>query len=142
MKRNFQSFTNNNHAKRCRLLMPRMHKPGWRETHTFQKKLLKSCHNSHYNWWLDCGCFKNIFRGTILRMDLFWVSMVITFKTSYGEHGIFLLSHTTSFVIIHYGTNNVNQNQPKDCQNIKIIKVVKTFTKKYAKVNNIITGIL
>ena len=42
MKRNFQSFTNNNHAKRCRLLMPRMHKPGWRETHTFQKKRLKS----------------------------------------------------------------------------------------------------
>ena len=37
------SFTRDNHTKRCRLSVPRIHKFGWQETHTFQKKkLLKS----------------------------------------------------------------------------------------------------
>lgn len=52
-----------------------------------------------------------------------------------------LLPQATWFVIINCGTNNVDQNQPKDIT-VAIIKIAKAFTKKYPKVNIIITGVL
>lgn len=52
-----------------------------------------------------------------------------------------LLPQATWFVIINCGTNNVDQNQPKDIA-VAIIKIVEAFTKKYPKVNIIITGVL
>ena len=38
MTRDARSFTRDNHIKGCRLSVPRIHKLGWQETHTFQKK--------------------------------------------------------------------------------------------------------
>ena len=51
------------------------------------------------------------------------------------------LSHTTFLVIMHCDINKVDQNQPKDIA-VAIMKIAKTFTKKYPKINAIITGML
>ena len=42
MTRDARRFTRSNHTKSCRLPVPRFHKLGWQETHTFHKKLLKN----------------------------------------------------------------------------------------------------
>ena len=51
------------------------------------------------------------------------------------------LQHTTSLLIIHCGTNNVDQNQPEDTA-VGIMKTDKTFTSKHQKINTIINGML
>ena len=51
------------------------------------------------------------------------------------------LPHTTFLVIMHCDINNVDQNQPNDIA-VAIMKIAKTFTKKYLKINAIITGML
>ena len=66
---------------------------------------------------------------------------MIALKLSYGDRRIFFLPQATWFVIINCSTNNVDQNQPKDIA-VAIIKIVEAFTKKYPKVNIIITGVL
>ena len=54
-----------------------------------------------------------IFGRTILKMFLTWVSVVIALIMSYGEWNI-SLQHTTLFVVIYCGKNNVDQSQPED----------------------------
>ena len=51
------------------------------------------------------------------------------------------VQHTTSLLIIHCGTNNVDQNQPEDIA-VGIMKIAKTFTSKHQKINTIINGML
>ena len=64
-----------------------------------------------------------------------WVESVL-----WGAQDI-SLPHTTFLVIMHCDINNVDQNQPKDIA-VAIMKIAKTFTKKYPKINAIITGML
>ena len=51
------------------------------------------------------------------------------------------LQYTTSFLVIHCDTNNLDQNQPEDIA-VGIIKIARTFSKKHPKINTIITGML
>ena len=44
-------------------------------------------------------------------------------------------------MIILCGTNNVDQNQPKDIV-VGIMKIAKTFMKKHPQLNTITTGLL
>ena len=120
-----------------------MHKPGWQETHTFQKKLLKDSAISV----IISGDFTaagradlDMFKGTTLRMYLIWISVAIALRMSYGEQDI-SLQHTTSILLVHFDTNNVDQNQPKDIA-VGIIKIAKISMNKYPKINIIITGVL
>ena len=120
-----------------------MHKPGWQETHTFQKKLLKDSAISV----IISGDFTaagradlDMFEGTTLRMYLIWISVAIALRMSYGEQDI-SLQHTTSILLVHFDTNNVDQNQPKDIA-VGIIKIAKISMNKYPKINIIITGVL
>ena len=120
-----------------------MHKPGWQETHTFQKKLLKDS----AILVIISGDFiaagredLDMFRGNTLRMYLIWVSVAIALRMSYGEQDI-SLQHTTSILFIHFDTNNVDQNQPKDIA-VGIIKIAEISMNKYPKINIIITGML
>ena len=120
-----------------------MHKPGWQETHTFQKKLLKDS----TILIIISGEFiaagredLDMFRGNTLRMYLIWVSVAIALRMSYGEQDI-SLQHTTSILLIHFDTNNEDQNQPKDIA-VGIIKIAEISMNKYPKINIIITGML
>ena len=51
------------------------------------------------------------------------------------------LSHTTLSVIIHCGTNNVDQIQPEDIA-VGVMKIAETFMKNHPKITTIITGML
>ena len=51
------------------------------------------------------------------------------------------LPHTTLFVIIHCGTNNVDQSQPEDIA-VGVMKIAETFMKNHPKITTIITGML
>ena len=51
------------------------------------------------------------------------------------------LLHTTLFVIIHFGTNNVDQKQQRHIV-FGIMKISKTLTKNHLKINTIITCML
>ena len=51
------------------------------------------------------------------------------------------LPHTTLFVIIHCGTNNVNQSLPEDIA-VGVMKIAEFFMKNHPKITNIITGML
>ena len=51
------------------------------------------------------------------------------------------LPHTTLFVNIHCGTNNVDQSQPEDIT-IGAMKTVESFMKNHPKITTIITGML
>ena len=120
-----------------------MHKPGWQETHTFQKKLLKDS----AILVIISGDFiaadredLDMFRGNTLRMYLIWVSVAIALRMFYGEQDI-SLQHTTSILLIHFDTNNEDQNQPKDIA-VGIIKIAEISMNKYPKINIIITGML
>ena len=120
-----------------------MHKPGWQETHAFQKKLLKDS----AILVIISGDFiaagredLDMFRGNTLRMYLIWVSVAIALRMSYGEQDI-SLQHTTSILVIHINTNNVDQNQPKDIA-VGIIKIAEISMNKSPKINIIITGML
>ena len=120
-----------------------MHKPGWQETYAFQKKLLKDS----AILVIISGDFiaagredLDMFRGNTLRMYLIWVSVAIALRMSYGEQDI-SLQHTTSILLVHFDTNNVDQNQPKDIA-VGIIKIAKISMNKYPKINIIITGVL
>ena len=120
-----------------------MHKPGWQETHTFQKKLLKDSAilviiSSDF---IAAGREDlDMFRGNTLRMYLIWVSVAIALRMPYGEQDI-SLQHTTLILLIHFDTNNVDQNQPKDIA-VGIMKIAKISMNKYPKINIIITGML
>ena len=120
-----------------------MHKPGWQETHAFQKKLLKDS----AILVIISGDFiaagredLDMFRGNTLRMYLIWVSVAIALRMSYGEQDI-SLQHTTSILVIHFNTNNVDQNQPKDIA-VGIIKIAEISMNKSPKINIIIAGML
>ena len=51
------------------------------------------------------------------------------------------LQQTTLFVIIHCGTNNVDQSQPEYTA-VGVMKIVETFMKNQPKITTIITGML
>ena len=50
------------------------------------------------------------------------------------------LQHTTMFVVLHSGTNNVDQSQPEDIA-VGVMKIAETFVKNNPK-TAIITGML
>ena len=113
MTRDARSFTrnNNNHPKSCRLLVLRIHKLEWEETHTFQEKLLKKSaapiiiigdsiatglrryRHIWRNYFKDA---LNLGIGGDRVENVLWRARHIS------------LSHTILFVIIHCGTNNVD----------------------------------
>ena len=118
--------------------MPRIHKPG-QETHTFQRKRFKNSAapiiiidaligarlRRYGRVWSNCfrGALKLDISGDCVE-NVLWRAWDIS------------LPHTTSFVITHCGTNNVDQNQPKDIA-VRIMKIVQTFTKEHPKINTI-----
>ena len=106
-----RSFTRNNHTKSCRFPVPHIHKIGWQETYTSQKKLLKhsaapfiiigdsiatGLRKYQHNWR---SYFKNSLNLGISGdpVDVLWREQDIS------------LPHTTLLVIIHCSINNVDQ---------------------------------
>ena len=97
--------------------MPRFHKPGWQETHTFHKKLLKNSATpiiiigdsittglKRYRHIWD-NYFKDAINlGSSCDRDenVLWRAQDIS------------LQQTTLFVIIHCSTNDVDQSKPED----------------------------
>ena len=144
MNGDVRGFTRNNHTKSCRLLVPRIHKLGWQETHTFQKIFLKNSAGSfiiigdsittglrryQYIWR---NCFKDALNLGINgdRVEnVLWRSRNI------------YLPHKILFVIINCGTNNADQSQPEDIA-VGVMKVAETFMKNHPKITTIITGML
>ena len=111
MTRNARSFTNNNQTKICRLPVPHIHKPGWQQTHSFQKKILtnsaapiiitgdsiatrlKRYRHIWRNYFKDA---LNLGIGGGRVKNVLWRARDIS------------LQHTASFVIINCRTNNVD----------------------------------
>ena len=131
MNRDAQSLTRNNQAKSCKLPVSRTHKIGSQGAHTIQTKLLKNSATPiiitgdstaaglrrYGHVWL------NYFRDALnsgVNGDRFenvlWWARDISFP------------RTTSFAIIHCGTNNMEKYQPKDIA-VAIIKITKAFKK-------------
>ena len=144
MTRDARSFTRKNHTKSCRLPVPRIHKLGWQETQTSQKKLLKNSatpiiiigdsiaiglrryRDIQSNYFKDA---LNLGIGGDRVENVLWRARDIS------------LPHTTLFVIIHCGTNNVDQSQPEDIA-VGVMKIAETFMKNHPKITTIITGML
>ena len=142
--RDARCFTISNHTKSCRLPVPRFHKLRWQETLTFHKKLLKNSaapviiigdstatglRKYRYIW-------KNYFKDAInlgisgdRLKNVLWRARDIS------------LQQITLFVIIHCGTNNVDQSKPKNIAE-GVMKIAKTFMKNQPKMTTIITGML
>ena len=133
-----------NHTKSCRLPVPRIHKLGWQETHTFQKKLLNSSATPIIiigdSFATGLRRYRHIWRNyfkDVLNLgiggghveNVLWRAWDIS------------LPHTTLFVIIHCGTNDVDQSQPQDIA-IGVMKIAETFMKNHPKTSTIITGML
>ena len=118
--------------------MPRFHKLGWQETHTLNKKLLKNSvapiiiigdsiatglRRYRHIW-------KNYFKAAINlgisgdRVEIFlWRAQDIS------------LQQTTLFVIIHCGTNNVDQSKPEDIAE-GVMKIAETLIYEESTKNN------
>ena len=91
MTRDARSFTRNNHTKSCRWPVSRLHKLGWQETHTFQKKLLKNSATSVNIIGDSIATDLRIYRyRTFLKILLTWESVLIVSKMSYGERRTFV----------------------------------------------------
>ena len=144
MNRDARSVTSNNHTKSYRLPVPLIHKPGWQETHTFQSKLSK---NSAAPFIIISDLmatglrryrhiWRNYFKDT-LNLGISGDSVENVLRRARD----ILLQHTASFVIIHCGTNHVDQSQPEDITP-GILKIAEIFTKNYSKTIIIITGML
>ena len=144
MTRDAGRFIRNNHTKSCRLPVPCFHKLGWQETHTFHKKLLKNSAapiiiigdqiatglRRYRHIW------KNYFKDAINLgisgdrvKNVLWRARDIS------------LQQITLFVIIHCGTNNVDQSKPENIAE-GVMKIAKTFMKNQPKMTIIITGML
>ena len=137
MARDVWSFTRNNHTKSCRLPVRRIHKLGWQETHTFQKNFLKNSaapiiiigdliatglrkyRHICRNYFKDA---LNLGIGGDRAENVLWRARDIS------------LPHTTLSVIIHCGTNNVDQSQPDDIA-VGVMKIAETCIKNHPKNN-------
>ena len=103
-----RSFTRSNHTESCRLPVPHLHKLGWQKTHTFHKLSQNSAApiiiigdsistglRAYQHIW------KSYFKDA-LKLGISGDRVEKARDIS--------LQHTT-FVIIHWGTNNVEQSQ-------------------------------
>ena len=124
--------------------MPRFHKLGRQETHTLNKKLLKdyAAHIIIIGDSIATGLrryrhiWKNYFKAAInlgisgdCIENVLWRAQDIS------------LQQTTLFVIIHCGTNNVDQSKPDDIAE-GVMKIAETFSKNQPKITTIVTGML
>ena len=144
MTRDARSFTRNNHTKICRLPVPRVHKLGWQETHTFHKKLLKN--SAAPIIIIGDSIAKGLRRYRPIWRNYFKDTLNLSISGDRFENDSWRvrdisLPHTTLLVIIHCGTNNVDQSQPEDIV-VGVMKIAETFMKNHPKVTTIITGML
>ena len=139
-----QSFTSNNHIKSCRLLVPCIHKPGWQETHSLQKKLLKNSAAPIIiiGDLIATGLrrYQHVWRNYSKDALSFGISGDRIENVLWREQDI-SLHHTASFVIINYSTNTVEKSQTEDFA-AGIVKIAETLTKNHPKITTIITGML
>ena len=140
MTRDAQSFNRSNHVKSFRLPVPRFHKLGSQETHTFHKKLLK-------NSAAPIIIIGDPIATGLKRYQHIWKNY---FKDALnlgisGDHVKNILwrmrdislQHTTLFVIIHCSTNNVDPSQPEDIA-VGVMKIAEIFMKNDPKITAII----
>ena len=135
-----QSVTGNNHAKSCRSPVLRIHKT-WvaRKTYIPEKTLKNSDAPiiiTGDSIATGLRRYKHVWRNYFKDAVNLGISGDHVENVLWRARDI-SLQHTTSFVIIHCGTNNVDQNQLEDIA-AGTIKIAKTFTKKHQKINTII----
>ena len=144
MTRDARSFTRNNHTKSCRLPVSRLHKLGWQETNTFQKKFFKNSAASIIitgdSITTGLGRYRHIWKNYFKDTLNLGISGNRVENVLWRARDI-SLQNTTLFVIIHCGKNNVGQSHPEDIA-IGVMKIVKTFVKNNPKITTIITGML
>ena len=126
-------FTKSNHTKSCRFPVPRFQdgRKHIRSTKNFWKTL------PHQSGLKRCGhIWKNYFKDVLnLGVSGDRVENVLWRPRNIS------LQQTTLFVIIHSGTNNVDQSQPEYIA-VGVMKIVETFMKNQPKITTIITGML
>ena len=107
MTREARSFTRNNHTKSCRSPVPPIHKLGWQETHSFQKKLLKNSAAPIITIATGLRRYRHIWRNYFKDAHNFGIGGDCIENVLWRARDI-SLPHTTLFVIINCSTNSVD----------------------------------
>ena len=144
MTRDARRFTRSNHTKSCRLPVPRFHKLEWQETHTFHKKLLKNSASRVIiigdSIATDSRRYRHIWENYFKDAINLGISGDRVKNVLWRARDT-SLQQTTLFVIIHCGTNNVDQSKPEDTAE-GVMKIAETFIKNQPKITTIISGML
>ena len=114
MTKDARSFTRSNHTKSCRWPVPHLHKLGWQEKHTFHKKL--SQNSAAPIIIIGDSTATGLRRYRQISKNSFKDALNLCINGDPVENVLWRgrdisLQHITLFMIIHCGTNNMDQSQ-------------------------------